>query len=83
MNIWTLLLVLPFILMIVMHLRGGHGGGHGGCCAGHGHNEDDRREDAHAHHSGEAAPDTDAPTSPTEPVGAGPYGRQGGHPHAG
>ena len=79
MSIWTLLFVLAFVGMIVMHLRGhGHGHDHGG---GHGHGHDDvRRDDAHGHHPGPSASDAPAAEDPRQPVGAaGPHGGHGGH----
>jgi hypothetical protein len=48
MSIWTILFVLFFVAMIVMHLRGhgghGHGGGHGRSGRG-----DDQRSRGHDH----------------------------------
>lgn len=72
MSIWNLLFLLPFVGMMVMHLRGGdhagHGGGHGGCGGGHSHG-DAAHDDAHTHHSGPPVPDAPVPEEPRQPVG--------------
>ena len=50
MSLTTALLIVFFVAMIAMHLRGhsGHGGGHrghGGGCGAHGHGRDDSSAD--------------------------------------
>lgn len=87
MSIVTLLLILAFVAMIGMHLRGhgghggghaGHGGGHGGCGGGHSHGRDDEQQ---AHHQGASTPGARAPQGARQPAGAGSHGGQGTHRH--
>ena len=72
MDIWTILLVIAFVAMIAMHLRG-HGG------HSHGHSHGDRQDDEHAgpHDHDVAAGDAQDPRSTGEPVGAGRGGHDG------
>jgi hypothetical protein len=67
MSLTTALLIVFFVAMIAMHLRGhgGHGGGHrghGGGCGAHGHGRDD--SGAHGHGRDDSSADRTAGEPP-------------------